>query len=421
MVHRSIFTRLTLFFAFIVAAIMVGFYFLSFEIDQQHRNILEKESDRMLALVRQTILQSDTARKAFFEERGYSYEAITPEAKAGLTPAFKSVPERFNAQIQSSLKEGRIQIMVSPTTLYVLINRSEPPFMIGVPHSNPYLMWLRGSLFVLLLLIVALYLSIIHSLLPLKQLAQAIRKYGDNGTYVPTKSSGKDEIAYVANAFDEAVRKNRALTEARRLFMRNVTHELKTPITVGKLSLPFLEKGAETQILERAFMRMELLLDDMAHIEQVTSQSGKRNNERCRLARLTDEAVELMISSDGTIVHEFDADDTILADCRMMTTVFKNFIDNAFKYSDDKRVLIRREGDTLLFINRGKEWPEEQQFEAMLEPFMYNNPDELSKSFGLGLYIVKSILETHKMGLSHYYRDGMQHFVIENIPRVDKA
>lgn len=418
MIHRSIFTRLTLFFAFIVAAIVVGFFFLSFEIELQQRNTLEKESDRMLALIRQTILQPDAERKAFFEAKGYSYAQVTPEAREGLTPAFKKVPERFSAQIQSSLKEGRIQIMVSPSTLYVLINRSEPPFMIGMDHTNPYLMWLWGSLLVLLLLIVALYLSIIHSLMPLQQLAQAIRKYGDNGTYIPTKISGTDEIAYVANAFDEAVRKNRALTEARRLFMRNVTHELKTPITVGKLALPFLEKRGETEILERAFKRMELLLDDMAHIEQVTSQSGKRNNERCRVAKLTDEAVELMISNDGTIVHEFDADDTIFADCRMMATVFKNLIDNAFKYSDDKRVIIRRENDTLLFINRGKAWQSEQQFETMLEPFMYNNTDELSKSFGLGLYIVKSILETHEMGITHYYRDGMHHFVIGNIPSV---
>jgi two-component system, OmpR family, sensor kinase len=418
----SLFSRLTLFLLLILVAVAAGGWFLHQEILLQHRVAQEKESDTILGMLRRSIHLPEAQRIAFFKVRGYTYEHADPEVSEALDAVFETPPDRFPIEIQDSIKKGRIQIKSNFNALYVIINRPEDPFMIRAElPENHYTFWFWSGMGGLVLLILGFYLSVLRSLMPLRHLAGAIRIYGEEGRYVPTRSNGRDEIAYVANAFDAAVRKNRTLTEARRLFMRNVMHELKTPLTVGKLALPFLEASKERDLLDRSFLRMEHLIDEMARIEQITSGAATLHLERCALGALIDTASEQMISMEsGKILRRFDSENLIRVDCAMMTTVFKNLIDNAFKYSDDHQVVIKRQGDTLLFVNRGTPWPEGQQFEILVEPFVHaRHSAETNKSFGLGLYIVKSILEAQQMRFSHYYENGQHHFVIERVPFLD--
>ena len=412
MVRRSLFTRLTLFFLFILASVIAGFYFLYQEVRIQQRVATEKESDAVLELLRRTIHLPEEERRRHFNLRHYSYAEADFQMLQTLKPLFNTPPERFPPEVRASMEEGRIKILGSPSLFYILINRPDAPFVVGVAQPTESLFWLWGGLAALLVLMGSFYLSVIRSLLPLRQLAGAIEEYGRNGTYTPTQSSANDEIAYVGNAFDEAVRKNRSLTEARRLFMRNVMHELKTPITVGKLSIPFLPESRETEMLERAFTRMEHLIDEMARVEQVTSRSAAMQLHACALSKLTDDAAALLLAEEGTVLREFRTNDTIAADCGMMTTVFKNLIDNAFKYGSEKKVTIRREGDALLFINRGEPWPGEQRFEMLVEPFVHSTQSASTKSFGLGLYIVNSMLEAQKLHFSYRYESGAHCFII---------
>ncbi len=416
MARYSLFTRLTIFLLLILAAVGAGGWFLHKEIRLQHRVAVEKESDVILGLLRRSIHMPEEERQSFFVARGYGYETLTPGSLEGLAPLFEEPPERFSPEIRDSIDAGRIKILGSESALFVIINRPTAPFLIRAERPERYTIWFWGGLGTLVILILGFYLSVVRSLMPLRHLARAIRVYGEEGRYTPTHSSGRDEIAYVANAFDAAVRKNRTLTEARRLFMRNVMHELKTPLTVGKLSLPFLEESRERDILDRSFLRMEHLIDEMARIEQVTSGAAVLHPEPCRLGELVDAAAELMIADAGEIVRDFDPDATLIADPSMMTTVFKNLIDNAFKYSSDRRVTIRREGTALLFINRGTSWPEGQRFEMLVEPFVHTRHAPSAKSFGLGLYIVKSILEAQQMRFGYRYEDNAHHFLIESVP-----
>jgi len=413
--RHSIFTRLTLFFIVILTGISIGFYFLVEDVSRQNVKTEIKESDIMMMMLRRSILFPQQKRVAFFKERGYVYLPVTPQNTKGLIPAFVTIPDNFTPEIKSSMKEGIIAIKKSKTMLYILINRKKEPFMVGRNVVNPYMSWLWIGFSTLILLIVALYFSLIHSLLPLKKLANAIKSYGENGSYTPEISNKKDEIAYLINAFDVAVKNNRALLDGRHLFMRNVMHELKTPITVGKLSLPFLGASRESEILGRAFVRMERLIEDMAHIEEVTSLSTQTNMTSCSISSLIEKAEALMLETQGIVVCNIIQNCHLLADERMMVSVFKNLIDNALKYSPDKQVDIALEDGKLIFSNRGEAWSDSQSFETLLEPFVYQDTSTTKRSFGLGLYIVKSILETHKINFSYFYEEEHHHFVLENI------
>jgi len=61
--------------------------------------------------------------------------------------------------------------------------------------------------------------------------------------------------------------------EARIVFLRNITHEFKTPITSGKLALEFINSSKSKDVLNNAFTRLELLIKETVQIEKITATS----------------------------------------------------------------------------------------------------------------------------------------------------
>ena len=92
---------------------------------------------------------------------------------------------------------------------------------------------------------------------------------------ISMKTNQKDEISQVSNEFDNAIKQLRQLRESRNLFLRNIMHELKTPITKGKLITDMYDDCERKFILIRVFQRLEYLLSEFAKIEELTS--GKIN------------------------------------------------------------------------------------------------------------------------------------------------
>ena len=96
---------------------------------------------------------------------------------------------------------------------------------------------------------------------------------------IKTRINGKDEISEVANEFENAVKQLRQLRDSRNLFLRNIMHELKTPITKGKLVSDMYEDSERKHILIRVFQRLEYLLSEFAKIEELTSGKISLNKD----------------------------------------------------------------------------------------------------------------------------------------------
>jgi two-component system OmpR family sensor kinase len=104
---------------------------------------------------------------------------------------------------------------------------------------------------------------------------------------------------------------------------------------------------------------------------------------------------------DIKIIQDFQVD----VDFELLTLVIKNLIDNGIKYSQDKHIRVLVNHQQLTLVNKG---------EALKEPLEnYYKPFHTSKNgLGLGLYIVKSILEIHQMELTYAHKDGENIFTI---------
>ncbi|WP_456323707.1 ArsS family sensor histidine kinase [Hydrogenimonas sp.] len=414
--RHSIFFKLNLIFLLAIIALVSTFVITVREIKIQQTRMLENHALDAEARIRKIILKSRNNLEKSLRKEGFWIIEHPEKINAKLTPLLQPPPPTIPLGLKRRIEDGRLRFYTDGTHLFIQLSGPKGSRMIATSIEAYRLKWIIVFFIGILSTIVLLYWTMRRSLKPLRKLAEQIQRFGEGDMSISTKSAKQDEIAFVANQFDAAAKKIRFMKEARTLFMRNIMHELKTPITKGKLGVALMEENDISNMLRRAFSRMEQLISEMAKVESITSKSLELQMKRCDLHKIIEDATTLLFVEPEKI--RLSCQPCIIeADCEMMTIVIKNLIDNALKYGDDDKLDIHYTKGTLEVINKGK--PLARDFKAMVEPFAKGLPDDTQKasneSFGLGLYIVKSILEAHGATLSHYYKKGRHHFVITGI------
>ncbi|MDD5159583.1 MAG: ArsS family sensor histidine kinase [Sulfuricurvum sp.] len=261
-----------------------------------------------------------------------------------------------------------------------------------------------GTLITILLVSFAL---IIHRLSPLRRLRRQIARFGEGDMGVRFRINGSDEIALIANELDTTQNKIRSLIESRNLFLRNIMHELKTPIAKGRIVATMIGDEKQRGRFEGIFERLELLIGEFALIEEISSGNQYLEKKEYRLVDIIDGAIDsAMVEYDSVSCH-VDTMIKIEVDYRLFMTAVKNLIDNAIKYSPDKKMEIAAEGGEILFINTGQ--PLKKPLSYYIEPFTKDHPTK--DSFGLGLYIVDAILKEHGYVLAYERRENRNCFI----------
>ncbi len=276
------------------------------------------------------------------------------------------------------------------------------------PIDVSYVWWLYGAFILIILL---LYISIVVSLYPLKRLQEQIHRFGKGEVDIDLSSQRKDEIAEVSNEFNKAVKNINSVLEARRVFLRNVSHELKTPITSGKIALSMLEDSKQKDVLNNVFTRLELLLKEFIQIEKITAIEHVLEKKEYPLTDILDQATDMLFLEPNSIKNNF-SQNRLNVNFELFTFVFKNLIDNGLKYAQDDDFYIECSENQIHFISRGEII--DQPLEYYLQPFTKSS-DNASESFGLGLYIVDAILKKHKFSLLYKNIDGYNYFTIANL------
>ena len=200
----------------------------------------------------------------------------------------------------------------------------------------------------------------------------------------------------------------------RKDLIANVSHDLKTPLTVIKSygemirdisgDNPELRKEHVNTIIQEAD-NLTLLVNDLLDLSKVESELShlqKYPLDLEKLARSVLNRFKMMEQYNG---YHFDLEvkgaGVILADESKMRQVLYNFIANAVNYAGlDKQVLIKitETGDQVLcqVIDHGKGIPEDQQKYIWDRYYrVQKNHSRFIVGTGLGLFIVKSILDLH--------------------------
>ena len=137
---------------------------------------------------------------------------------------------------------------------------------------------------------------------------------------VSFKTSLEDEIGLIANALEDARQKINTMLEARTLFMRNIMHELKTPIAKGRLVTAMLNDEKQKQRFESIFIRLENLVNEFALIEEVNSLADKSEFKQYRLIDIIDGAIDMAMVESENIHVDVPASVKKEANYRLYTT-----------------------------------------------------------------------------------------------------
>ncbi len=408
---KSIFYNIT--FIFLVAAMAVGvayLYMLKYDKQKYTHELNERYSivarATLYRLLREPVTDTFARELAVYKMRLIKdTDLIKKVLQKG------EVLQKLKAKVGSSAiyyynKNNYLLIESVNNRAILLYDRAFKPYRTQIL----YIKLIFGAILIVLFLA---YLWTISRLAPIKKLKTEIDKFARGDLNIDCKMERGDEISEVANAFNHAVDEIKKLNTSRKLFLRNIMHELKTPITKGMLSAEMLPPGKQKERLVSVFQRLESLLNEFIAIEQITVDGSYLNKRVYRIIDIIDEAIDISMADRNNIEMTIQEDLQLKVDFKLFSIAIKNMIDNGIKYSVDNKVHVFAEDDGIEFLSKGE--PLEHDLDYYIEPFTQGNSNKTDKSFGLGLYIVDSILKAHKMELAYEYKNGYNIFKFNKI------
>jgi len=315
-------------------------------------------------------------------------------------------------------------------------NRLQGLVLVSSDPSNISDMWRDlSTIFILTACAVILVAAIISSVTsmyqskPMKEITAAARQFGHGELGVRVDvGQRKDEIGELAEAFN-SMADSLANSEHRRSeFIANVSHELKTPMTTiagfadGILdgTIPAEKEQECLQIISSETRRLSRLVRSMLDLSRLQSDE--------RLAQqqfdICEALLRVLVSLEGKVsTKELEVDAQlpeqavmVWGDPDSITQVCYNLLDNAIKFSPQGGTLglsIAAKGPkaTVSISNQGAAIAPEEM--PLIFDRFHKTDHSRSKDrdgVGLGLYIVKTILNSHKENITCTSENGVVKF-----------
>lgn len=272
-----------------------------------------------------------------------------------------------------------------------------------------------------IVLLTFVFFIVLKSLMPLKILKEHIKQFADGNFDAQSEQNTKDEIGELYNEFYKASNKIKSLNQSRGLLLRSIMHELKTPITKGRIVAEMVQDDTQRQQLCSSFTRLNELINEFAKLEQINSQNYHINKQEFLLSDLIAHIEDMLLIDENSPITLHSPDSLIKADFDLFAIALKNLLDNAIKYSDDGQVNVYTQNDKLYTSSKGA--PLAHPLNDYFKPY-FKNPK--SQGFGLGMYIIKNTLDNQNFDFSYKHKDGHNIFIIhqcvvENYCLIDKS
>ncbi|MDD2356438.1 MAG: ArsS family sensor histidine kinase [Thiovulaceae bacterium] len=261
------------------------------------------------------------------------------------------------------------------------------------------------------ILMFVIYLVVLKILSPLKHISQKMKEFSAGDLKARAVVNTKDEIGDVSHNFNAMATKLQEALNAREELLRDVGHELRTPIAKGKFALEGVSESKEKEIIKRAFNDLDTLTSEILQM-QLLNKDDLFEYSRIKAQTLITEALsKLYIADEDEIQIEIE-DFEITGDLYYLTIALKNLIENALKYSSSKPILIEAKDKKIAVVSGGEKLDKGLEYYAQV--FTQNN--SIHKGFGIGLNIVSKIVAKHHFKLKYEYQDEKNIFTLIFIP-----
>ncbi|WP_294965480.1 ArsS family sensor histidine kinase [Sulfurimonas sp.] len=260
-------------------------------------------------------------------------------------------------------------------------------------------------------ILIILFLIILKMIYPLREISKSIMSFGEGDHSLRIKNSSKDEIGEVATTFNSMATNIEELITSRETLLRDIGHELKTPISKSKFAAEMIEDSKYKSILKRALREIDEMTSELLDLEKLNANQYTLEIQKFSCETLIAESLSKLFIEDETLIDvKIKSDFDIDADLRYLSIALKNLIDNGLKYSLQKPIYIVAKYGSIVVKSRGEKL--DKALEFYCEAFTQGDNSRNQSGYGLGLSLVKRILDKHKFKLSHHYEDGFNSFTI---------
>ncbi len=268
---------------------------------------------------------------------------------------------------------------------------------------------------------------------PTLELSRTAARFREGDFQARARVSSRDELGALGEMFNDMAADIERREKARHEFIASVFHDIKNPtVNIGATTRMILRKSPAPEQarpwLERVLAetnRIEDLIQDLTDTVQVETGRLTLQPAELDLSGLVREifSEQAVLLSSHRLEFESGGDCMVLGDRRRLERVIHNLLSNAVKYSPEKTTITLRtecRGDRAAFriTDRGVGIPPEDQA-GLFQPFgRLAHTRSMAHGTGLGLYIVKRIVEAHGGSIRLESTPGTGTTVEIELPRV---
>lgn len=372
---------------------------------------LDKRNEIHRAIMLYDLLFMQHPTKAEFEiyQREHKLTPVTGEEMTKVHQEGRAFIE--DALFRKALQSGDIEIYIYQDHYYYAYKMDTMFYYRSDEPMTPYLLYIAVVASLMFLLLLWLFRFVSSSITPLQELYVQIQRFAEGKKDIHIHVEGDDEVAQVANAFDASVKRTQALQKSRSLFLRNVMHELKTPISKGKLLTHLLEiEPNDKRLLEDFFEQMQRHLEELARVESLTEKNFQLSIKTYALIDIVDHAIDILDANPEALAIDISSEALVQVDFKLFSYAVKNLLDNALKYATQKPITVTFEANCLTISNHGT--PFKKAINTYFQAYERDLSQHSLEGLGLGLYIVHEIVVRHGYALKYRFEEGRHWFLV---------
>jgi two-component system sensor histidine kinase GlrK len=199
---------------------------------------------------------------------------------------------------------------------------------------------------------------------PIRQLDQAIRRLGAGEFEGDIRVVGPADLKYLGNRLDWLRQRLIELEQQKRLFLRHVSHELKTPLTALREGSELLLENTAgplspgqreiVEILKQKSLQLQRLIEDLLNYHRAQESMSRLEVKAVRLDQVVEQVIEdhrLAVQARRLRADLHLDPVTLQADHDKLRAVVANLVSNAIKYSPDEGMIslaLRQQGDEVV-------------------------------------------------------------------------
>ena len=274
--------------------------------------------------------------------------------------------------------------------------------------------FLTSAFVCLILAFICIYYLTKSMVKPLQQMSKATKQFAVGDFSYRIKVKGNDELSDLAIAFNDMAEALDVLESSRRSFVSNVSHELKTPMTSiagfidGILdgTIPKDKQNYYLDIVSTEIRRLSRLVVSMLNMSKIESGDIEMKPSPYDIS---DQMIHILLTFEQKIseknieIRGLEAlkPAQVIADPDMIYQAIYNLFDNAVKFTNENGYievsLTEHPSNVEVTIKNSGEGIREEELTHIFERFYKVDKSRSldSKGAGLGLYIVKLMIEMH--------------------------